>query len=137
MPRKKKSRHLLAPPAINGLAIIGPKNRAEKISLYFEEFETIKLLDYNNMTQEEAAISLNVSRPTLTRIYESARKKIAQCIVEGKDLLIKGGNFEFDDNWYYCSSCQSKFNIYMKANKICPVCLSEEIITLNDFYQIQ
>ncbi len=134
MPRKKRDRKLLAPPSIKGLSVFGPKNRSEQVILYFEEYETIKLLDYENMTQEEAAVCMNVSRPTLTRIYESARNKVARSMVEGKDLLIRGGNFQFDENWYYCNSCQAKFNLLANNEKNCPVCNSKEIITLNDYY---
>ena len=104
MPRRKRDRRLLAPPSIKGLSVYGPRNRSEQIVLYFEEYETIKLLDYDNLTQEEAAICMEVSRPTLTRIYESARNKVARSMVEGKDLIIRGGNFQFDDNWFYCKS---------------------------------
>jgi len=134
MPRKKRDRRLLAPPAIKGLSVSGPRNRSEQIKLYFEEYESIKLLDYDNMTQEEAAVCMNVSRPTLTRIYESARNKVARSMVEGKDLLIKGGNFRFDDNWFYCNTCQSRFNIFKDAERVCPVCSSKEIISLNEYY---
>ncbi|WP_163711988.1 DUF134 domain-containing protein [Mangrovibacterium lignilyticum] len=134
MPRKKRDRRLLAPPSIKGLSVYGPKNRSEQVVLYFEEYEAIKLLDYENMTQEEAAVCMDVSRPTLTRIYESARNKVAQSMVEGKDLIIRGGNFQFDENWFYCNNCQAKFNRFVEAEKTCPVCNSLEIITLNDFY---
>jgi len=134
MPRKKRDRRLLAPPAIKGLSVYGPKNRSEQVILFFEEYEVIKLLDYENMTQEEAAVCMDVSRPTLTRIYESARNKVAQSMVEGKDLIIRGGNFHFDENWYYCQSCQAKFNKYEENDHNCPVCNSADIISLNDFY---
>lgn len=134
MPRKKRDRRMLAPPAIKGLSVYGPKNRSEQVVLYFEEYEAIKLLDYENMTQEEAAVCMDVSRPTLTRIYESARNKVAQSMVEGKDLIIRGGNFQFDDNWFYCKNCQAKFNRLIETEKTCPVCNSLEIITLNDYY---
>lgn len=134
MPRKKRDRRLLAPPSIKGLSVYGPKSRSAQVVLYFEEYEAIKLLDYENMTQEEAAVCMEVSRPTLTRIYESARNKVAQSMVEGKDLIIRGGNFQFDENWYYCNNCQAKFNRLVETEKTCPVCNSLEIITLNDFY---
>ncbi len=134
MPRKKRDRRLLAPPAIKGLSVYGPKNRSEQVILFFEEYETIKLLDYENMTQEEAAVCMEVSRPTLTRIYESARNKVAQSMVEGKDLVIRGGNFHFDENWFYCNSCNAKFNRFVETEQNCPVCNSAEIISLNDFY---
>lgn len=134
MPRKKRDRRLLAPPAIKGLTVYGPKNRSEQVILYFEEYETIKLLDYENMTQEEAAVCMEVSRPTLTRIYESARNKVAQSMVEGKDLIIRGGKFLFDENWFFCNNCHAKFNRIIESEKTCPVCNSLEIITLNEFY---
>lgn len=134
MPRKKRDRRLLAPPAIKGLSVYGPRNRSEQIMLFFEEYESIKLLDYDNLTQEEAAVCMNVSRPTLTRIYESARNKVARSMVEGKDLMIRGGNFQFDDNWFYCNTCQARFNVFEDAEKVCPVCGSKDIITLNEYY---
>ncbi|MGD9558795.1 MAG: DUF134 domain-containing protein [Mangrovibacterium sp.] len=134
MPRKKRDRRLLAPPAIKGLSVYGPRNRSEQIMLFFEEYESIKLLDYDNLTQEEAAVCMNVSRPTLTRIYESARNKVARSMVEGKDLIIKGGNFQFDENWFYCNTCQSRFNVFDQAETICPVCSSTDIISLNEYY---
>ncbi len=135
MPRKKRDRRLLAPPAIKGLSVYGPKNRSEQVCLYFEEYEAIKLLDYENMTQEEAAVCMDVSRPTLTRIYESARNKVAQSMVEGKDLLIRGGNFHFDENWLYCNNCQAKFNRLVETERTCPVCNSLEIVSLNEHYR--
>lgn len=134
MPRRKRDRRILAPPAIKGLTVYGPKNRSEQVILYFEEYETIKLLDYENMTQEEAAVCMDVSRPTLTRIYESARNKVAQSMVEGKDLIIRGGKFLFDENWFFCNNCQAKFNRVVETEKTCPVCNSLEFVTLNEYY---
>ncbi len=134
MPRRKRHRRMLAPPSIKGLSVYGPKNRSEQIILYFEEYEVIKLLDYENLTQEEAAVCMDVSRPTLTRIYESARNKVAQSMVEGKDLVIRGGNFQFDEDWYFCKSCQARFNLLKPTDNDCPICSSEDIISLNDYY---
>ncbi|MGQ7870338.1 DUF134 domain-containing protein [Sunxiuqinia sp. sy24] len=134
MPRKKRQRRLLAPPSVKGFSVFGPKNRAEQVVLFFEEYESIKLLDYDNLTQEEAAVCMDVSRPTLTRIYESARNKVAQAMVEGKDLLIRGGNFQFDEHWYRCNACSAKFNM-ASADENCPICHSPEIISLNEFYK--
>lgn len=134
MPRKKRQRRLLAPPSVKGFSVYGPKNRAQQVVLFFEEYEAIKLLDYDNLTQEEAAVFMDVSRPTMTRVYESARNKVAQAMVEGKDLVIRGGNFQFDEGWFCCNSCKAKFN-RAKEDEDCPVCRSEEIISLNKFYQ--
>ena len=60
---------------------------------------------YDNLSQDEAAEKLEVSRPTLTRIYNSALKKIGQAFVEGKSIVIKGGDFEFHKDWYKCNRC--------------------------------
>ena len=137
MPRRKRERRLLAPPSIKGLSVFGPRNRSAQIILYFEEYEAIKLLDYDNLTQEKAAVSMNVSRPTLTRIYETARNKVAQSMVEGKDLLIRGGHFQFDENWFYCPQCQAKFNIVASSPQDCPLCHHKEVISLNEYYSGQ
>ncbi len=51
-----------------------PRKVLSRLYLHFDEFEAIRLLDYLGMTQAEAADKMNVSRPTLTRIYEKARK---------------------------------------------------------------
>lgn len=77
---------------------------------------------------------MGVSRPTLTRIYQEARNKVARAFVEGKDIAIKGGHFDFDDNWYYCPSCQARFNLFESSEKVCPTCASKDIITLNEYY---
>jgi predicted DNA-binding protein (UPF0251 family) len=124
----------MAPPSVKGFSVLGPKNRAKQVFLFFEEYETIRLLDYDNLTQEEAAVCMEVSRPTLTRIYEAARNKVAKAMVEGQDLLIKGGNFEFDKSWYHCPSCKAKFNMASKKDQ-CPVCNSKELVSLNEYYQ--
>ncbi len=73
--------------------------------LAFDEYEAIRLLDYDGLNQEQAAEKMGVSRPTLTRIYEKARQKIAQAFVEGKMIVINGGNVQFDSLWYRCTKC--------------------------------
>ncbi|OON86785.1 DNA-binding protein [Oribacterium sp. C9] len=70
----------------------------ENISMSLDEYETIKLLDYKGMNQEECAGSMGVARTTVTAIYESARKKLATAIVEGKRLSIEGGHVQIDRN---------------------------------------
>ncbi|MBR3038453.1 MAG: DUF134 domain-containing protein [Clostridia bacterium] len=64
---------------------------AETVRMSVDEFETIKLLDGNGLTQEECAARMHISRTTVTAIYNSARKKVADMLVNGKQLLIVGG----------------------------------------------
>ncbi len=137
MPRRKRQRKIIAPPAIKGLSVFGAsRKKSEKVRLYFEEYEAIKYLDYENLTQEEAAVYMEVSRPTLTRIYESARNKVARALVEGLDLIISGGNFQFGDDWFRCNGCKANFNIFEETTaRCCPICQSEEVVSLNEWYQ--
>lgn len=136
MPRKKRNRRIQMPPVIKGMSVFGVRGRkSNEVILNIEEYETIRLLDYQNMNQEEAATLMDVSRPTLTRIYEEARNKVATAFVEGRDLLFKGGDFYFEKDWYKCNSCQASFSDYSGDIKNCPVCKSEQVISLNDFYQ--
>lgn len=106
MPRPKKSRRVCNPPKMQGFKPFGiAVCDTEKVILQYEEFEAIKLVNYNCISQEEAAESMEVSRPTLTRIYNNALFKIAQAFVEGKSITIEGGNFEFEKDWYKCKKC--------------------------------
>jgi predicted DNA-binding protein (UPF0251 family) len=135
MPRKKRFRRIQVPPVIKGMSVYGVRGRkSNEVILHIEEYEAIRLLDYQNLTQEEAAVFMDVSRPTLTRIYEEARIKVATAFVEGRDLLFRGGDIYFDKNWYKCNSCQASFSDYSDKVASCPVCNSNELISLNEYY---
>lgn len=82
-----------------------PRAMIEEVVLHYDEYESIRLLDYKGLLQEEASEKMNVSRPTLTRIYANARKTIAQAFVEGKMIVIEGGNVDFGREWYRCRKC--------------------------------
>lgn len=99
MPRPKRARKIFSLPLIKGFKPFGNQGKqTETLSMLLEEYEAIKLADYNHFTQEHAAEKMNVSRPTFTRIYDSARKVIAQAFVEGKAIVIEGGNFSLNQN---------------------------------------
>jgi predicted DNA-binding protein (UPF0251 family) len=104
----------------------------ETVLLNIEEFEVIRLLDYENLSQEDAALFMEISRPTLTRIYDRARKKMATALAEARQIRIEGGRAVFNSDWYRCSSCESNFNITMNylATR-CPLCKSETIVNIN------
>ncbi|MBN1820468.1 MAG: DUF134 domain-containing protein [Prolixibacteraceae bacterium] len=138
MPRRKRGRKMLVPPVIKGMSVFGVRGRrAQEVYLLFEEYEAIRLLDYRGMNQEEAAVHMEVSRPTLTRIYEDARRKVAKAFVEGRDILIRGGDFFFEDNWFKCNSCKASFSSYEEGVKKCPVCDSDDTESLNEHYKNQ
>jgi predicted DNA-binding protein (UPF0251 family) len=68
-----------------------PHGKLESVLLTIDEFEAIRLADKEGLYQAEAALKMNVSRPTFGRILEAAHKKVAEAIVDGKQLCIHGG----------------------------------------------
>lgn len=68
-----------------------------------EEYETIRLIDLEGLTQEECADQMNIARTTVQGIYTEARKKIAESLVGGKVLKIEGGDYRLcDGSGPYC-----------------------------------
>lgn len=68
---------------------------ASSVTLTVDEYEVLRLLDYEGLNQKECASRMNVSRTTVTAIYDSARTKMADMLVNGRQLLIVGGNYHF------------------------------------------
>lgn len=135
MPRPEKNRKICRPPLMRGFKPFGiPLYKIEKIKLTFEEYESIRLVTYNKLPQEKAAEQMNVSRPTLTRIYNKALKNIAQAFIEGKALEFEGGNYELDQEWYRCGKCHNL--IENPENQLeCETCTDNnenELINLNN-----
>ena len=64
-----------------------PMADIEKIILYRDELEALKLCDLDGLTQEEAGKSMKISRGTVQRILASARKKVASALSECKALV--------------------------------------------------
>ncbi|VAW29477.1 hypothetical protein MNBD_BACTEROID07-2021 [hydrothermal vent metagenome] len=133
-PRPKRRRMLSEPPSVSGFVPeSGEYSSAseDKVVLLFEEYEAIRLADYECLTQLEASKRMYISRPTFTRIYESARKKVAKAFVENKRLSIEGGQVEFKADWYRCENCGSVFKRKSgkKASR-CPVCGDDNVIPL-------
>jgi predicted DNA-binding protein (UPF0251 family) len=102
----------------------------EPVILLYEEYESVRLSDYMGLTQLQSAVQMNVSRPTFTRIYEKARRTIAQAFVEGKAIFIEGGNYHTDDCWYKCENCQ-KLSISQNETITCNYCHSTKLRRLN------
>lgn len=131
MSRPKRKRLIVKPPVMEGFKPFGiPMTDLEPVILLYEEYESIRLSDYEGFTQEQSAEKMNVSRPTFTRIYEKARRTIAQAFVEGKAIFIEGGNYHTEDCWYRCEKCM-KLNICNVETKTCNYCHSNTLRRLN------
>ncbi len=68
----------------------------QEVRMTVDEYEVLRLLDYERLTQEICAARMNIARTTVTAIYDSARKKIADALVHGKRIFIAGGHCEFE-----------------------------------------
>jgi len=62
--------------------------------LTFEEIEAVRLKDLEGLKQENCAKKMNISQPTFHSLVLSARKKIADAIINGKAIKIGGGNYK-------------------------------------------
>jgi predicted DNA-binding protein (UPF0251 family) len=100
MPRPKKWRKVCCLPEIDRFGPIGYKTGKEDfVKMTVDEFETIRLIDLEGLTQEECAGQMNVARTTVQAIYNEARKKIADSLVNGKILWIEGGEYRLCDGF--------------------------------------
>lgn len=68
-------------------------DRLETVALTVDEYEVIRLVDYEKRTHEQCAVQMEISRTTVTEIYESARFKLSDSLVNGKALVIAGGHY--------------------------------------------
>jgi len=134
MPRPKRIRKMTNPPHFKGFRPIGISEENSPVVINYEEYEAIRLCDFELMGQVEAAKLMEISRPTFTRIYESARRKVAQAFVGGKTIVFEGGKVYFDSEWYTCNSCGCWFNHVAKETEIlnCTLCGSSDIAQYNE-----
>ena len=103
MARPVRCRRICFEPKYGSFAPCGTKGK-EQILLAVDEFEAIRLIDYEKKTHEQCARQMGISRTTVTEMYERARMKIADCLVHGKTLCISGGNYALCDGtaWRCC-----------------------------------
>lgn len=104
MPRPKKWRKVCCMPISNQYGPLNDDiNNENIVVMTIDEYETIRLIDLENLTQEECSVKMNIARTTVQGIYISARNKIADSLVNCKKLLIEGGEYQLcDSNGEYC-----------------------------------
>ena len=105
MARPKKSRYVCNEPAYDSFSPNGISKEAlqeEMVVMSVDEYEVFRLLDFEQITQQECAMQMKVARTTITEIYNQARSKIADAIVNGRQLTIEGGNYELCERRTNC-----------------------------------
>ncbi len=78
----------------------------EPVVLQLEELEAVRLKDLKGWEQATCASVMGLSRPTYQRILQSARSKIAMALVEGRAIIIQGGNYVMKNRVFECVACQ-------------------------------
>ena len=114
MPRPPRCRRICDTPQVDTFCPSGRAD-AEPILLTLDEYEAIRLVDLEQQTHEQCAAQMDISRSTVQEIYESARRKLAACLVHGKPLRIGGGNCRICGGQERqgcipaCSRCEHKY----------------------------
>ncbi len=106
MPRPRKWKKVCCLPESE---VFGPLTKTsiqnEVTIMKIEEYETIRLIDLEQLTQEECAEKMQVSRATVQKLYQDARAKIAESLVNGNVLRIEGGNYQLYSDIERGNSC--------------------------------
>ncbi len=95
------------------------ENLNDSILLLFDELEAMRLKDIENLDQSECALIMDVSRQTFQLIIDSARKKVATSLIEGKPLKIEGGHYIMSNCAHKCQKCGEIYQTE-KFQESCP-----------------
>ena len=107
MPRPRKWKRVCCLPENNVFGQLNHANEARAIVIMkVEEYEAIRLIDFEGLMQEQCADKMGVARATVQKLYQDARKKIADSLVNGSILRIEGGDYQlYDDQERFRGGC--------------------------------
>lgn len=91
--RPKKYRIIKLGPKISQFSPRGRPGRPDEVELKMDEFEALRLADYQGLSQKEAAKSMRISQQTFSRILKKARNQVARGITTGSTIRIQGGQY--------------------------------------------
>ena len=114
MPRPSKRRRICDLPPCRRFEPRGAQEESLPVILSLDEYETIRLIDFLGLTQEQCAVQMCVARATVQAIYGSARAKIARSLVMGSPVEIGGGDVvlcERGDEGGQCAVCPGRGRI--------------------------
>ena len=112
-----------------------PRKMLKKVEMTLDEYEAIRLADYLNLEHLESSEKMKISRPTFTRLIDRARQKVAAVLIDGKEIVIEGGNIDLQNTIYQCHDCGDIQESPIKQqNENCPDCGSENVEDLSQNY---
>ncbi|HJD24765.1 MAG TPA: DUF134 domain-containing protein [Firmicutes bacterium] len=96
MARPRKCRCICSLPRVTAFdpAGRGTERTLPPVTIGYDEYEVLRLLDRERLSQQECAKKMQISRPTVARMYESVRGKLAQALTEGRGIRIAGGDIQ-------------------------------------------
>ncbi len=130
MPRPHKCRNVDFSPDTLFFKPAGiPVSNLEIVALTLDELEALRLADLEGLYQEEAAQKMNISRQTFGNIIESARKKVADALINGKAVKIEGGHVNMSERKFVCNDCRHVWPLpFGTGHPVnCPQCQSVNI----------
>ena len=132
MPRPKLKRLVQRPPLFSDFKPMGVRGQElPTIELALDEFEAIRLADYEGLDHAASAEKMGISRSTFSRLVEKARFKTASFMIDGRRLHIDGGDIHFHGNLLKCHGCGHMFNVAFEEEiKQCPSCESMNLIDM-------
>jgi len=116
MPRPQRCRRVCNEP--EHVYFAPPEGGQDCVQLSVDEFEVLRVVDYEKQTHEQCAQRMDISRSTVTEIYENARFKVARALVEGLPLVIGGGNYRVCGGQDRCAKkqCSSRCGCRRQAD---------------------
>ncbi|MDQ7096310.1 DUF134 domain-containing protein [Desulfosporosinus sp. PR] len=100
----------------------------EDVQLKVEELEAMRLKDIEELSQEECAARMQISRQTFQNIIDEARKKVARALIENRAITIGGGHYTKNVCNLRCTSCGNVINAtYEEHGRACPHCGSQRV----------
>ncbi len=124
MPRPKRNRCVSGNPTVTYFKPRGvPMSTLARVVLTLDEFEALRLADFEQQYHEEAASQMKVSRATFGRILGSAHQKVADALVHGKAMLIEHGPGVLRIAAVKCEACGFMWEVSSETERaICPSC---------------
>ena len=133
MARPQRERKIKEPPRIQGFSPYGvPQGAAEQVVLTIDEFEAIRLADYEGLDQAQAAERMGISGSTFSRLIDRAHRKVGEAFAEVREIVIDGGSIHFRNNVYRCGNCGHiiRMGIESSGPQKCPSCGSLNVADL-------
>ncbi|MBE0527162.1 DUF134 domain-containing protein [Candidatus Thorarchaeota archaeon] len=130
MPRRKRHRLVTKEPPVSVYKPAGiPAMELEEILITIDEFEALRLADYEGLSQRDASTEMQISQPTFNRVLSSARNKVASGIVQGYVLRIEGGRYRLADGSgiLECIDCGASVDMSSEDKNSCQACGSTKL----------